>query len=228
MKHRVLIPDVEHQPDMTVQEHIYRRLRSALVLGHFSPGKPVTIRGLATALETSPTPVREALRRLSSENGLTMLPNRRIVVPNMTPERFRELILLRISLECHAALRALPYVNDVLVDALTEIDDRINDAITRGDRDQQINENQHFHRMIFSANPDAVAMPMIESIWLQLGPFNRIAAQHIDELYKVDHHREAIAALRIRDEDALKAALEADIRGGVGDLDPESIRKILG
>ena len=62
MKHRVLIPDVEHQSDMTVQEHIYRRLRSALVLGHFSPGKPVTIRGLATALETSPTPVREALR----------------------------------------------------------------------------------------------------------------------------------------------------------------------
>jgi len=44
----------------------------------------------------------------------------------------------------------------------------------------------------------------------------------------VDHHREAIAALRIRDEDALKAALETDIRGGVGDLDPESIRKILG
>ena len=222
------LPELVRQPDMTTQEYIYQRLRKTIMLGLIAPGNPVTIRGLAEVLETSPTPVREALRRLSSEHGLKLLPNRRIVVPQMTPDRFKELILLRVTLEVHAARTALPFVTDRLVDQLAELDLSIDRAVDREDRDQQITRNQLFHQMIYTANPEQVIMPMVESIWLQLGPFNRIAARNIKELYIIDHHKEIIEALRSRDEAALAIAIEADIKGAVGQLHADALERILG
>jgi DNA-binding GntR family transcriptional regulator len=187
----------------------------------------VTIRGLADLMDTSPTPIREALRRLSSENGLTLLPNRRIVVPHMTAERLEELVETRIQLECFAAERALPYINEKLIDKLAKIDSAVDKAIDGNNRDKQIRNNQLFHRTIYTANPENVVMPMIESVWLQLGPFLRIALREMGDFYKIDHHKAAISALRNRDADKLREAIEADVRDGVGRLGKEAIATML-
>ncbi|MCZ4273180.1 GntR family transcriptional regulator [Maritalea porphyrae] len=212
---------------VTTQEHIYAQLRDAIMLGRFRPGMSVTIRGLAELLKTSPTPVREALRRLSSENGLELLPNRRIVVPRMTAERLEELIETRVELERFSAVRALPFINDRLIDELEVIDARIDKAVLAGDRDKQIRDNQLFHRTIYCANPDNIRMPMVESVWLQLGPFLRIALREMGDFYKIDRHKEAIAALRARDPKLLRAAIEADVRDGVGQLGHDAVATIL-
>ena len=71
-------------------------------------------------------------------------------------------------------------------------------------------------------------MPMIESIWLQLGPFMRIALHHVGTFYTVDRHKEIIAALRQRDISALKLAIGADIHDAVGGFDDIAMKKILG
>jgi DNA-binding GntR family transcriptional regulator len=42
----------------TLQERVYLEMRNALYRGRFVPGTPLTIRSLATALGTSPMPVR--------------------------------------------------------------------------------------------------------------------------------------------------------------------------
>ena len=56
---------------------------------------------------------------------------------------------------------------------------------------------------------------MIESVWLQLGPFQRQVVKGINEFYKVDRHREIVAALQSRDVAALMTATENDIKEGV-------------
>ena len=71
-------------------------------------------------------------------------------------------------------------------------------------------------------------MPMMESLWLQLGPFQRVAARHVADHYTVDRHKEIVAALRRRDPIALTMAIESDIRDGVGRLGREALKKILG
>jgi DNA-binding GntR family transcriptional regulator len=69
---------------------------------------------------------------------------------------------------------------------------------------------------------------MIESLWLQLGPFHRVATRYVGDNYTVDRHKEILAALRARDPIAVSMAIEADIRDGVGRLGREALRKILG
>lgn len=212
---------------MTTHDYAFERLRQAIMVGAFRPGTSITIRGLADALESSPTPVREALRRLTSIGALQLLENRRIVVPKITPARFEELVSLRIEVECHAARRAVAHLSDRQIDRIAAIDDAIEAAISAGEKAEALIANQEFHRQIYMANPDQVAMPLIESLWLQLGPILGIAMEHVTELYVVDHHREAIEALRRRDENAVAEAIGADIREGVGGFDRQAIGKLL-
>jgi len=122
---------------------------------------------------------------------------------------------LRISLESHAAERALPYLTPQRIEELVAIDLRIDEAHEAGDREAVTTFNQEFHRHLYESNPNQVVMPLVESVWLQLGPFTRLALSKLSDFYHVDRHSEALAALRKQDPLALRIALEADIRDGI-------------
>ena len=203
---------------MKTHQWVYQLLRSNLLCGRIEPGKPLTIRGLAELLHVSPMPVREALHRLACEGAVEVKNNRRVIVPLMTAEKFGELCDLRILLETHAAERALPYVKDADIEELEQIDAAIDAAIEASDADHISLENQAFHRHLYSANPFQISVPLIESLWLQLGPFSRIAIDKLEKVYLVDRHHEAIAALKKRDGFGLKRAIEADIRDGIASI----------
>lgn len=218
------IPEISRNEGLTAQEYAYLRLRNAIITGALAPGTALTVRGLATALETSQTPIREAIRRLSSENAIEVLGNRRLRIPEMTPGRFEELVRLRILLECHATKRALPYVSAMAVMGLEVVDERMDQALARHDHDALTILNHEFHRALYTLNPDQAVMPLIESIWLQLGPFQRQAIRNVKTYYEIDHHKQILTALHDRDQAALVSAVENDIRDGI--LDPG--RKLLG
>lgn len=206
------IPDMAIRGNVTTQEYVYQRLKNAIMLGALKPGTSLTMRGLADFLGLSPTPVREALRRLSSENAVAVLGNRRIMVPTMDAGRFDELVALRISLEVHAGLRSLPHISDVIINDIAAIDDEMDKQLIARDLDKLTLLNQEFHRTLYSANVHQAIMPAIESVWLQLGPFQRQVIENIQEFYLIDRHKEILSALRDRDPAALETAITNDIQ----------------
>ncbi|MBT8436168.1 MAG: GntR family transcriptional regulator [Gammaproteobacteria bacterium] len=209
---------IEKSDDLKTHQWVYRLLRSNLLCGRIEPGKPLTIRGLAEILQVSPMPVREALHRLACEGAVEVKNNRRVIVPSMTAEKFNELSELRILLETHAAEGALPYIKQQDIETLEQIDTKIDAAVELNDVDNISLYNQAFHRHLYSANPFQVAVPLIESLWLQLGPFSRIAISKLEKAYLVDRHVEALEALRQRNLFGLRRAIEADIRDGIASI----------
>ena len=212
------LADEPRLPGETVQQWVFRRLRRSVMSGRFPPGQAVTIRGLAEALGVSAMPVREALRRLVAERALVLLDNRRVRVPEMTAQRFDELFAARTLLESEAAARALPYADAGFRERLAVLDGRSDAAWKQGDIEAMIETNLAFHAALYGTRADSVLMPLIESVWLQIGPFMRLALADLEEHYRVDRHQEALAALTAGDEAALRRAIEADIRDGIGHL----------
>ena len=208
------LPEIPRLDAMTTQDYAYARLRNAIMLGAIRPGTALTFRGLAQDLDLSPTPIREAVRRLSSENAIEVLGNRRLMVPQMSAGRFEELVQLRIVLETHAAERSLPYISDMHIEMLRELDDRMDAAIGARDLDALTWLNQDFHKLLYCLNPDQTVMPLIESVWLQLGPFQRQVLEDLQVVTLVDRHKEMLAAMRARDMLGICAAIESDIRDG--------------
>ena len=209
------LPEISAAEGMTTQEYAYMRIRNAIMLGAIPPGTNLTIRGLAGYLDLSPTPVREAIRRLSSEHAVEVMGNRRLTIPQMKAGRFDELILLRIALETHAAERALPYISGVIIDELASLDKQMDEAIEDHRMEDLTQLNHDFHRRLYMANPDQQVVPLIESIWLQLGPFQRQVVREVKTYYSVDRHKEVLDALGNRDSMALVVAIENDIRDGI-------------
>lgn len=62
----------------TLAGQAYRALREAIISGELAPEEKITERGLADRLSVSPTPVREALRRLE-QDGLVQRTGPRLV-----------------------------------------------------------------------------------------------------------------------------------------------------
>lgn len=209
------IPEIKESKDSTSQENAYLRLRNAIMVGAIPTGVSLTMRGLAEQLGLSPTPIREALRRLNSESAIALQDNRRMLVPHMTKGRFEDLIATRITLECHAALRALPYVSGVLIEAMRDTDLAMDRALEQHDYDTLTALNHDFHSILYRANPDHISMPLVESIWLQLGPFQREVISELDVFYQIDRHKQILSALDTRDAKALSAAIQKDIEDGV-------------
>ena len=205
----------------TMQEGVYRALREAILSGRFVPGRSVTLRGVASMLGVSVTPVREALRQLVAEHALEALDNRRVRVPHMDQARLEEICAVRISLETQAALRSLPYVDAAAIERLWQLNSAIDAAIARDDVVGYLQRHYDFHFTLYSAAPSRVLVRLIESVWLQFSPFLSHAINHVETDYLKDRHAEALHALEAHNPDLLRFAIEADVREGLGALREE-------
>jgi len=203
------------QPRRTLRDETTAQLRYALITGQIVPGRAITLRGLAGTLGTSPMPVREAIRSLAAENALEIRSNGRVVVPTMTESRFEDLVRARVLLEPEIAVLAATRLDKRAVDKLTAIDTALDDCLGNGDVDSYMRLNYDFHFAIYRAAEAPVLLPMIESLWLQFGPFMRTVYGRVGTINLVDQHKEAITAIARRDEAALRRAIENDILDGM-------------
>lgn len=196
-------------------ETVYDSLYASIISGHFEPGKTLTIRGLAEELGVSAMPVREAIRRLVALGALEMRSTRRVGVAKMTEERYREIVATRTLLEPEIAARALKNCNDELIEKLVKIDGEIASAMGKGDPDVYSLKNREFHFTLYEAADCPIMLRLIESIWLQFGPFMRIVLGRLGTSLIEDQHISAVTALKNKDEQALREAIRLDIYDGM-------------
>ena len=202
----------------TVQEEVYGELRRSLMTGVFRPGEKLSLRTLSEQMGTSIMPVREAINRLVAERAFDLLPNRQIQVPIMTAPRFAEIAHWRIALETHATRMACRWITPDAIETLVTLNARMIDAAAGDRRNELLPINYDFHFAIYRQSRSTVVLPMIESLWLQQGPFTFYSSPSPLTLWDAQHHVELIAALRVRDADRAAAALSADIERTVSYL----------
>jgi DNA-binding GntR family transcriptional regulator len=199
----------------TTHQEVYRRLREQILFGGIRPGSAVTLRGLADQLGVSPMPVREAVRRLIAERALLLQDNRRVLVAPMTRDTFDQILFARRALEPELAARALARLTAADIAAIEKIDKAIDRAMLAGDTEAYMRSNYEFHFAIYRRSEAATLVALVESVWLQFGPFMRMAYGRIGTSTIEDNHEVAISAMKAQDEAGLRAAIDADIGQGM-------------
>jgi len=71
--------------------------------------------------------------------------------------------------------------------------------------------NFRFHSLIYSAAQMPIANRMIESLWMQFGPFMRVVYGRYGTANMIDQHQAATDAIAASDPVAVEAAIQADI-----------------
>lgn len=204
------------ETDEGLNTAIYAELRQRLVTGRMAPGHELSTRSIAAELGVSQTPVRDALSRLAAEGAVSIRSKRRVRVPPMTPDRFEDLLRCRLLLEPEAAVLALPHLNDEHIARLRVIDAALDAAIAYGDTDAYMQSNHDFHFTLYRAHGHRTLTQLIETLWLQFGPFMRVVHGRVSGAHLNDSHQAAIRAIEARDAEALHAAIATDIADGMG------------
>lgn len=75
--------------------------------------------------------------------------------------------------------------------------------------------NYAFHFEIYRAGQSEVLTRLLESVWMQFGPFMRKVYGMVGTVRLTDKHEMAINAIERRDVTRLKLAIEADILDGM-------------
>jgi DNA-binding GntR family transcriptional regulator len=215
-----LTPDhgVAKLGNVALRDRAYKEIANALRGGRFMPGSMVTIRGLAALLGTSTMPVREAVSRLVTERALEMLPNRTLRVPQMSLKMLEELVDARETVEGRAAALAAMRMTNVDFSKIKAANERYGHALDAGDVAAALVANEEMHHAICCAARSPLLLSIIETLWLQSGPYvaSLLGRAHTaaESLYDrgVIHHFSILAALAKRDPEAASAAIRNDLR----------------
>ncbi|MGZ2259745.1 GntR family transcriptional regulator [Roseobacter sp. A03A-229] len=196
-------------------QHVYEQLRARILFGDLTPGEAVTIQGLADTLEAGMTPVREAIRRLISDGALSMLGNRRVIVPELTEKCIEQLDFMRQSLEPELARLAVAHIDLDGLSALKLRDDALNDAIEQGDIPGYLTHNYRFHAMLYQIARAPILSATVDRLWLRFAPSLRVVCGRYGTLNLPDKHADLLDALASRDTEAAARAMAEDVHQGM-------------
>jgi DNA-binding GntR family transcriptional regulator len=205
--------------DLTpLHEIVYQRLNKALMAGQITPGRKLTSRKLAKELGTSDMPVRAALTKLQALRALEQLPNGSHVLPLMTRERYSDLMQSRMICE--------PALTEIAAGRMKAADLRAirkeAAALTQAAQDQDIDSyllhNYEFKFCIYRAAGSESMLFLIETVWLQVGPFLRQFGGrfggNLAGILDIDYHEEIVEALARGDGKVAAELMHKDISEG--------------
>jgi len=205
-KARTKVPD---------HEKAYRALRDMILFGELKPGQAVTIQGLVLALGMGMTPVREAIRRLTSQGALEFQGNRRVCVPEMNLRRWDEIAFVRMSIEPELCRQSVDNIEEKDFAALKKIDHALNAAIASGDVRGYLENNTRFHMLLYMRARADVLISTVDMMWLRGGPSLRVVLGRFGTANLPDKHAEALEAIQAGNGDMLAQAMTEDIRQGI-------------
>jgi DNA-binding GntR family transcriptional regulator len=200
-----------------LSEQVYSTIRASLMDGRYEPGQRLTIASLADQLGVSITPVREAIFRLVTERALEMRAATSIQVRSLTAEELREIQIIRHHLEGEAAAQAAVKISAADLGALDALHADFTRAVA-SDPLEASRINRAFHFKLAEAAEMPLLYATIEAMWAQMGPL--IHLYHLNTPTRVlasgEHaHYPLLGALRSRDAEGARRAIQADIGVGV-------------
>lgn len=191
---------------------LHAALRDDILAGRLTPGSPVDEATTAAEHAVSRTPVREALRALTSEGLLVPGARRQLMVVDVSAEHRAEITTVRSALEAAAAERACERRSDEDIQRLRALVDRQRRE-ARGDSAAFLQSDEVFHRAL----AQAAGMPTLMLLLDQLGAFVRLARAgeptprgHVLALTR--EHDHLVDLLAAREASALADALSDHIR----------------
>lgn len=194
---------------------IYEHLRERLMTAQYQPGQRLKIRELAKAMETSETPVREALIQLVRERALEMKEGYFIRVRRLSLAEYLEIRDIRLVLEPLAAERAVHLLDNAGIRQLTDNHRKLMQAEKTHDYQAALQHNFDFHFGIYRRSGMPQLTELLDKLWVQIGPMLNFLYPHGHPHYDAEHqHVNVLRALRNRDVGAVRTAIEQDLLEG--------------
>jgi DNA-binding GntR family transcriptional regulator len=184
---------------LTAHTLVCETLRRAILSGSLPGGTRLVQADIASALQVSTTPVREALRDLATEGLITLDPHRGAVVRAINIDELHEIYEIRTLLEPYALRRAAERITNEELARARALNEQMKDLDQ--DTGAWVELNRNFHQVLI----DAAGSPHLASI---LSGLQNSASMYVSiamqthpggQKQAVKEHSALLTALRKRD-----------------------------
>jgi DNA-binding GntR family transcriptional regulator len=198
----------------TVGDLVTVELRRSILSGVLPPGQSYSLRELASMLEVSFIPVREALRNLESEGLVVFSRGRSATIAPIDFDDLHAIYRLRRLLEPDLARRSCTLISDHDLDRLE------GEAAGFGDpartMDAIYDAHHDFHLALFAPAATAWDIRLLTTLWRAGERYIRIGFGRLDpdpnEHHRRQHaHESLLAVYRRRDPEAAARAVDAHL-----------------
>jgi DNA-binding GntR family transcriptional regulator len=174
------------------EEQVANFLREGIIAGRFPRGARLKQQEIATLLQTSITPVREALKLLEAEGYVTSDNYRGATVAPFNIEASREVLNLRILLESQLVRGAVEHATAADITELKVLAEEFARAFDAGDNETARAANYRFHHRMFEIAGMPQTLHFVQILWARYpfdlinrlkGRVSRAAEEHDDMLH---------------------------------------------
>lgn len=197
----------------------YDEIKLSIMSGVFAPGETFSINRLSLEYGFGFTPTREALRRLGAEGAIEIEPKKAMRIPTLSRRAAEDICAVRALVEGEATAYAARRATRATVRKLKALMKAMDGFLKLDSFSRYLKANREFHFTIYDAAEMHLMVPIIEMLWLQVGP---LQTYYTPESRQLGHefHGTIIEAIAANDPEAAKEAMVADIKGGADLLLP--------
>ena len=209
--------DFSVQKAEPLYEQVYLALRKAVISGEFPPGSRLIETKLAETLQTSRTPVREAIRKLEREGLVNKSPAGGVMVCDLSADDVEELYECRSVLEGLAARLAAGRIKRDELELIEKNLHEVEGYVGSGDTEAVVRLNTQFHDIIIKASRNARLLNLMTDLRTQIVRF-RLVTMHLfnrSESFLEEHlaiYQSIAAGSADEAEDRARRHIESDCR----------------
>jgi DNA-binding GntR family transcriptional regulator len=195
-------------------DDVYDQLLGQMMSLRIVPGSRVTIDALARELGVSQTPIRDALNRMEADGLVIRVPHAGYrIPPQITRERFEDMVEMRLLLEPSAARRAAESASAEQVARLRQMLDEMAELV---ERDSHVAygafglRDAAFHDLVAHSAGNQVVRESLARLHTHVHLFRLLYDTQVTYL-AMGEHDEVLAAIAARDPDAAAFAMRQHI-----------------
>ena len=206
---------LETRRRVNLSEQAYDQIKDAICKGQISPGEILSESQLASQLGMSRTPVREALRALSSEGFVDVRNGIGAYVKPLSSKDMEDLYEVRCLLEMQAIKTSIYRISNDEIDDLTRRFQVIYDACEQGDSPAQGEFSEldwELHSLLVDRCTNNYIKEIVAGNNSNLRRYQSLSVNVLGDVHEsARQHLEILRVLRSRDLDKLEEVLHAHL-----------------
>lgn len=198
--------------NQTNAEKAYQEIKKRIIRTELTPGSVINESDLMDSLGFGRTPIREALKKLQSDDLVVVKPRRGIFVAELAITDLSQIFEVRVVLESLAARLACQRISEDQLKRLGKLAQQYQDSL-KNSKEEMIELDGKFHALVREATCNRFLISNLEyyynlslRIWYLALP--RAAAEEID----VEAHCEIYDAIAAKDEELAVRRITQHIR----------------
>jgi DNA-binding GntR family transcriptional regulator len=208
----------------TAVDNVYNEVRKLIIRKKLASGRKLSEIGLSEQLGVSRTPVREALRRLSNDGLVSIVPRSGAWVASPSWREVEDAYAVRGKLEGWAAGVAALNVKSLFLASLEEQIALEEEIFKIGDTERYIEVNTAFHMIIAEASGNSVLAGFIGEMLSKTSIYMVFAGRYFDfeTNPSLDEHKKILDAFAAKDGPACARVMEEHVAAALLELDIRS------